>query len=73
MSAPGGKLLRAWRESRGLTQADAAQLVETSQALWSQWETGARTPWLAMALKLERLAGVAASAWVVESDGGEAA
>jgi transcriptional regulator with XRE-family HTH domain len=32
--------LREWRESRGLSQAEAAELVGTNQARWSKYEHG---------------------------------
>lgn len=48
--------LAAWRARRGLSQASAARLVGISQKygnmLWSQWETGAKSPALPGAIAL---------------------
>lgn len=48
--------IRAWREERGLSQADLARALGVTQATVSRWETGERPPPLPMLrLALERL------------------
>ena len=39
-----GKLLRRWRDGRGLSQRDAAEAVGTVQGRWSKWESDAERP-----------------------------
>ena len=36
--------LRAYRETLGLAQYEAARLVDVRQATWSRWEQGVREP-----------------------------
>lgn len=53
--------LRAFREANGLlSQADAAQLVGISQAMWSRLETGDTHASPKIARRIERLTGVSA-------------
>lgn len=49
--------IRRWREARGLTTTDLADLLGVSQATVSRWETGDRPPTMPLVrLALERLA-----------------
>jgi transcriptional regulator with XRE-family HTH domain len=50
-----GQMLRRWRESAQLTQAEAAKAVGTTQARWSLWESGESHPKLAKVLRIEIL------------------
>lgn len=57
---PGWKLLRAWREGRGLSQNKAGSLIGVRQATWCEWEredtAGAnRGPGRDIAVRLEAL------------------
>ncbi len=62
-----GRALAAWREKRGLSQTEAAGLLNppVSQSAWSEWETESKPPNLTNAFDLERLTdgAVKASAW----------
>jgi DNA-binding XRE family transcriptional regulator len=51
----GGRLLRQWRESNGLSQAQAADRFNVSQPTWGRWERGAATPTKAARAELEDL------------------
>jgi transcriptional regulator with XRE-family HTH domain len=39
-----GPLLRRWRESKGLTQREAAAAIGAHQGRWAKWETGKERP-----------------------------
>jgi transcriptional regulator with XRE-family HTH domain len=41
-SKPLAERMRAWRDAKGLSQADAAALVGVSQRNWQNWEQGHR-------------------------------
>lgn len=41
---PVGELLREWRERKGISQREAAELVAVKQATWCRWETGVSLP-----------------------------
>lgn len=41
---PSAESLREWREGRGLTQAQAGELVGAGRRTWQSWELGTRTP-----------------------------
>lgn len=58
--------LKAWRESRSLTQKEAALLVGVSQPNFSEWEAGIIKPGLRFALALEKMTkgAVPAAGWV---------
>jgi transcriptional regulator with XRE-family HTH domain len=47
--------LRAWRESKKLTQTDAAKLVGILQGSWAAWESGLKRPGIEQLVKLEEL------------------
>lgn len=47
--------LRAWREARGLSQTQAAALVDVWQGSWSAWESGRKRPSIEQLLALEAL------------------
>lgn len=57
-------LLRKWRGSLGLTQAECARAVGVRQPTWCDWEAGT-VPRVALALRLEELTGgqVPVEAW----------
>jgi transcriptional regulator with XRE-family HTH domain len=49
--------IRAWRETRGLSQADMAEQLGVKQPTISRWESGEDRPTLPLVrLALERLA-----------------
>jgi transcriptional regulator with XRE-family HTH domain len=39
-----GQRLREWRESRGLSQAQAADMIGAKQGTWAPWESGKKCP-----------------------------
>jgi transcriptional regulator with XRE-family HTH domain len=39
-----GRLLRTWREQRGLRQEDLAKTIDTTKSVVSRWEIGERSP-----------------------------
>lgn len=47
--------LKAWRESKGLTQTQAAELVDVWQGTWCAWESGIKRPSIEMLVKIEGL------------------
>jgi transcriptional regulator with XRE-family HTH domain len=47
--------LRAWRESKGLKQTEAADLIDVWQGTWSAWEKGWKRPSIEMLVRLEEL------------------
>lgn len=56
--------LKAWRESKGLSQAQACgELGGFDQSVYSKWERGERTPTRTQAVHVERVAGVSVEAW----------
>lgn len=46
--------LVAWRQAKGYSQQEAAEVVGVSQASWSNWETGRKRPDLRAAVAIER-------------------
>ena len=36
--------LKAWRQKRGLTQAEAAELFQVTETSYANWETGRKAP-----------------------------
>lgn len=62
-----GTKLREWRDAQGLTQAAAADKIQTGQGTWHAWEDGTKAPELRFALALEDLTGGAVKAfeWAV--------
>jgi len=42
MTSPDPSEIKSWRESVGLTQAQAAQLIGYSVQAWEHWEQGRR-------------------------------
>lgn len=59
-----GARLKKWREARGLSQARAGELVGLRQVAWYRLENDLSAPDVALALKLEELAGIPVRAWV---------
>lgn len=51
--------MRAWRESRGLSQSEAAELVGVSQPAWYNYEHSKRVPPLDVALRICKLTAAA--------------
>lgn len=64
-----GQLLRKWRESSALSQAQAAERVGRGQATWGKWEKGTITPPAALRAELEDLAGIGPDDWTTPADG----
>jgi transcriptional regulator with XRE-family HTH domain len=48
-------LLRAWRELRGLSQDEAAEMVGATQGAWWSWEHGKKRPEADFMFEIERL------------------
>jgi transcriptional regulator with XRE-family HTH domain len=42
--SPVGKMLRRWREDKGLTQEQAADILGIGRGALAQWESGRRAP-----------------------------
>lgn len=57
-----GIALARWRKEKGWSQDEAARRFGVTQAGWSPWETGAKTPDLDNALELEKFTGGAITA-----------
>lgn len=66
-SRPGNRGISAVLEElrrRGWSQGDLARELNTGTGTVSRWLTGSRLPDLDMAVRIERLLGVAPSLWV---------
>lgn len=59
----GTRALCEWREAKGLTQMQIAELVGTSQTNVSAWLRG-RVPRFSMLARLEAVAGIPVRAWL---------
>lgn len=59
-----GVQLREKRLKKGLTQAEVAAAVGCDDSSISKYESGERTPELAIALRLEEALGVKVRTWV---------
>lgn len=59
-----GKLLKARRRKRKMSQAELAALVHCDDSMISKYENGDRVPGLRTALRLEQVIGVKASLWL---------
>lgn len=59
-------LLREWRISKGLTQAQCAAMVDVAQPTWNAWENNVRNPHIEFAVKIEDITGgfVPVRAWL---------
>jgi transcriptional regulator with XRE-family HTH domain len=57
--------LRAWRKSKGLSQAEAAALIGAKQGTWGPWESGKKCPSVKRANQLDFITGgaVPVSGW----------
>lgn len=55
--------VKAWRIGRGWTLTRMAYELGVSVSIVCEWEKATRTPGRENAFKLERLTGIAASAW----------
>ncbi len=70
----GSAWIKDWRESqrgpdgRPLSQKDAGDMVGVSQATWSDWESGTKTPRIQFALALHRLTGAPLESWARAND-----
>jgi transcriptional regulator with XRE-family HTH domain len=51
----GSSKLKAWRDRKGLTQAEAAEQLGTHQGTWGAWEMDRKRPDLRFILALETL------------------
>lgn len=47
--------LKAWRESKNLTQTDAAARIGITQGSWAAWESGLKRPSIEMLVQIEEL------------------
>lgn len=54
--------LKEWRDGLGLSQAEAARRIDSTQGAWGPWERGGKAPDLHNALAIERLTGGAVPA-----------
>lgn len=59
--------LKAWRESRELSQAKAGAMIGVSGPAWCEWESGGRTP-VEHRAALEVLTGIPAEGWATERE-----
>lgn len=52
-----GETLKRWRDAKGLSQDEAAKLLDppSTQGTWASWELGRKPPSLGNALGIERL------------------
>lgn len=66
-SAP--EKIRLIRIHRGLNQEQAAGVLDIAPATLSNFETGARTPSLEVAVRIERVFGIPASSWISTQSG----
>ena len=68
------KQLKDWRVGRGMSQTEAAKHFEVSQASYSEYETGRKTPRTVKAVEIEGKSGgaVELSAWAKEAPPDEA-
>jgi transcriptional regulator with XRE-family HTH domain len=65
----GRERLKAWVERSKVTQREAARILGLDHTFLSQILNGRRTPALANAVKIERVTGIAAEAWLPTDDG----
>jgi transcriptional regulator with XRE-family HTH domain len=63
MKKPGGALLRKKRLEMKLSQLKAAELIRSTQSMFSLYEAGKSTPPLAVAVRIEKRFGVPVGAW----------
>ena len=68
----GARLLRAWRERRGVTQTAASEIIGISQSRYSRYENGEAVPSREPALLIRQAARVPVDAWDVEVEGAAA-
>jgi transcriptional regulator with XRE-family HTH domain len=59
----GGELLRKKRQEMKLSQEKAAQLVNSTQSMFSLFEAGKSKPPLPLAARIEKRFGVPMEAW----------
>lgn len=55
MRAP--ELLRDWRKAAGISQSEAAELIDVRQPTWSDYEQGRKVPRTILAVKIAALTG----------------
>lgn len=60
--------LKGWRARAGLSQHAAAARIGAQAPHWQQWETGAKRPALANAIRIEALTGIPIEAWIDDDD-----
>lgn len=63
--------LRAWRLKQGLTQEAAAAKLQLNEPTLSRYETGSRTPSLALAAKLSEKTGIPIDKFVRQAEAAE--
>jgi transcriptional regulator with XRE-family HTH domain len=61
----GSRLIKEWREAKGLTQPQFGRLIGASAAGVCDWENG-RAPKVITALRIEQVTGVPVGAWAIE-------
>jgi transcriptional regulator with XRE-family HTH domain len=59
-----GEQLRAWRKGQGITAASLASRLGVTQQAVSCWERGRYAPDESRRCRVERIAGIPATAWV---------
>lgn len=62
--APGSEALWDWMDRRGFNQREAAEVLEIHFMSLNQILRGSRKPGLAIALRIERHAGIPAGIWL---------
>jgi transcriptional regulator with XRE-family HTH domain len=68
MAKTAGDELRAWMERTGRSYEDVADALDISTSYISNLLTGGRTPSLVLAARIQKIAGIPASSWVVTRD-----
>lgn len=68
----GRERLRDWIDRTKATQREAARILGLDHTFLNQILSGRRTPALANAIKIERVTGIAAEAWLPTLDGDSA-
>lgn len=69
MGMQGRERLTAWIARSKVTQREAARILGLDHTFLNQILRGRRVPALANAMKIERITGIAAEAWLPTDDG----
>lgn len=53
-----GSAVKAWRSGKGMSQAQVAERLNVDTSVVSLWESGKRTPSVALLVRLHRMTGI---------------